>query len=74
LKSEKTAGEVKALRCKAIALQADVANKAEVGKVVKAALSEFGKIDILVNTAGLTAGGGPFARTVRKELGKRYKC
>ena len=61
--AEKTADEVKALGRKAIALKADVANRAEVDEVVKAALAEFGKIDILVNTAGLTAGGGPLAQT-----------
>lgn len=61
--AQKTADEVKALGAKAIALKADVANKAEVDEMVKAALAEFGKIDILVNTAGLTAGGGPFAQT-----------
>ncbi len=58
--AEQTATEVKALRRKAIALKADVANKAEVGEMVKTALKEFGKIDILVNTAGMAAGGGPF--------------
>ena len=68
--AKKTADEVKALGRKAIALKADVANKAEVGDMVKAALAEFGKIDILVNTAGLTAGGGPFAQTKEENWGK----
>jgi len=61
--AQKTADEVKALGVKAIALKADVANKAEVGDMVKKVLADFGKIDILVNTAGLTAGGGPFHET-----------
>lgn len=54
--AQKTADEVKALGKKAIALKADVANGAEVDQMVKAALKEFGRIDILVNTAGLSAG------------------
>jgi len=65
--AQKTAEEVKALGVKVIALKADVANRAEVDDMVKAALAEFGKIDILVNTAGLTAGGGPFIQQ-KKEI------
>jgi len=56
--TEKTASEVKALGHKAIAFKADVANSAEVGEMVKAALKEFGKIDILANVAGLATFGG----------------
>lgn len=55
-----TADAVKALGRKALAFKTDVSKKAEVGETVKAALKEFGKIDILVNTAGLASGGGPF--------------
>ncbi len=59
--AKKTADDVKALGRKAIALKADVVNEDEVDEMVKAALKEFGKIDILINTAGLSAGGGvPF--------------
>lgn len=58
--AKQTADEVRALGRRAIAIKTDVANKAEVGEMVKAALNEFGKIDILVNTAGLASGGGPF--------------
>jgi 3-oxoacyl-[acyl-carrier protein] reductase len=58
--AQQTADEVKSLGRKALAFKTDVAKKAEVGDMVKAALKEFGKIDILVNTAGLASGGGPF--------------
>lgn len=57
--AKKTANEVKATGRKAIALKADVSNQSEVNDMVKAALEEFGKIDILVNTAGGTAAAGP---------------
>ena len=50
--AKQTAASVKALGHKAIALKADVAKSFEVDEMVKAALREFGKIDILVNTAG----------------------
>ena len=56
-----TAAAVKVLGRKAISLKIDVANSAEVVEAVKAALKELGKIDILVNTAGMNAGlGVPF--------------
>ncbi len=59
--AQKTADEVKDLGRKAIAIQADVVNEDEVKKMVDAALLEFSKIDILINTAGLSGGGGvPF--------------
>ena len=59
--AKKTAIAVQALGRKAIAAKVDVANYAEVEEMVKATLKEFGKIDILVNTAGLNAGMGiPF--------------
>ena len=53
-----TAAAVKVLGRKAISLKIDVANSVEVVEAVKAALKEFGKIDILVNTAGMNAGLG----------------
>jgi len=62
-----TADAVKTLGRKASAFKADVSKKAEVVEMVKEALQEFGKIDILVNTAGLASGGGPF-----HEQGEEY--
>jgi len=54
-----TAEDVKKLGCKSIALKADVTNKAEVQKMVKKVIAEYGKIDILFNVAGAILGGGP---------------
>ncbi len=54
-----TAGEVIASGRKSIALKVDVSKQSEVNDVVKASLAEFSRIDILVNTAGGTAGAGP---------------
>jgi len=50
--ARKTADEIEALGCKAIALKADVTRSSEVNDMVKKALEQFGKIDILVNNAG----------------------
>lgn len=62
--AKQTAAAVNALGRKAIALKADVGKSPEVNEMVKAALKEFGNIDILVNTAGWNAGeGAPFMET-----------
>lgn len=58
--AEKTAAEIRKLGRKAIAIKTDVANRAEVKKMVKTALAEFGKIDILVNNAGTSTVLKPF--------------
>jgi NAD(P)-dependent dehydrogenase (short-subunit alcohol dehydrogenase family) len=50
--AKQTADAVKALGRKCIALQVDVTKGADVDAMVKAALKEFGKIDVLVNNAG----------------------
>ncbi len=56
--SEKAAQEVvntiRAMGSKAIAVRADVAQKEEVKKLIRAAMEEFQRIDILVNNAGFT--------------------
>jgi NAD(P)-dependent dehydrogenase (short-subunit alcohol dehydrogenase family) len=59
--AKKTADAVKAQGGKAIALKVNIAKPAEVEEMVKAAVKEYKKIDILVNTAGLIAAlGTPF--------------
>jgi len=55
----KTAAEIKALGKKAFAYKVDVSKQDDVKNCVAAAIKDLGKIDILVNTAGGTAGGGP---------------
>ena len=56
--SQKAADEVvekiKSFGSRAIAIRADVAKKAEVEALTKAAIEEFGRIDVLVNNAGFT--------------------
>jgi 3-oxoacyl-[acyl-carrier protein] reductase len=58
-----TAESVKKLGRRALAVKMDVTKYAEVEAAVQQVLKEFGKIDILVNTAGLNAGMGvPFLK------------
>jgi NAD(P)-dependent dehydrogenase (short-subunit alcohol dehydrogenase family) len=58
--AQKTADAVKAAGRKSIAIKADVTKKAEVQAMVKQALAEFKKIDILANVAGAIFGAVPF--------------
>jgi len=55
--AEEVAGEIKGLGHRAMVIQADVADKAEVDEMVKKVVAEFGKIDILVNNAGMSVVG-----------------
>lgn len=50
--AKQTASEIESLGSKAIAVRADVSNTAEVKAMARAALEQFGRIDILINNAG----------------------
>jgi NAD(P)-dependent dehydrogenase (short-subunit alcohol dehydrogenase family) len=58
--AKQTADEVQAMGRKALAFKADITKRPEIDVVVKKALAEFGKIDILVNCAGRASGVRPF--------------
>lgn len=51
--AEKVAAEVARTGRRARAFEVDVANRAEVDEVVRAAIAVFGRIDVLVNCAGV---------------------
>lgn len=51
--ADKVVSEIKKNGGNAIAVKADVANKAEVESLFNAAKKEFGKLDILINNAGV---------------------
>ncbi|MBE3589170.1 MAG: SDR family oxidoreductase [Thermoanaerobacteraceae bacterium] len=53
---ESTAERLRSLGVKAVAVKCDVSNPADVDTLVESALREFGRIDILVNSAGITWG------------------
>jgi len=68
--AKKTAAEIQALGRKAIAIKSDVSNIAEVDAMVKTALTEFGRIDILINNAGTSTVLKPFIETTKAEFDK----
>lgn len=55
--AEQTAAAVRALGRKAIAVKVDVSRWPEAEAMANSALKEFGRIDILINAAGLSAEG-----------------
>ena len=55
------AEEIEAMGQKAIGVEGDVANKAEVEAIVAAAKEKFGRIDILVNNSAVPSGAGEAA-------------
>ena len=65
--AEKTAADVRAKGRKAIALKMDITKTAEVKEGVEAALKEFGKIDILINNAGVGTQPKPFVDSTEEE-------
>ena len=53
-KAEATADAILARQKKALAVQADVGDLAEIDRMVRQALDRFGQIDVLLNNAGVT--------------------
>ena len=53
---QETVSDIGSAGCEALALKADVSLPADVEKMVRSAISEFGKLDIAVNNAGIITG------------------
>jgi len=53
-KAELLAAEVRSLGRRALALEVDVTKKSQVEEAVRRAVSEFGRIDVLLNCSGIT--------------------
>ena len=77
-----TAEEARALGRHAVALEVDVSNLDDVERMVAQSLEEFGKLDILVNSAGIYGAIGPlvdndpekWVQTVRINLFGSFFC
>jgi NAD(P)-dependent dehydrogenase (short-subunit alcohol dehydrogenase family) len=55
---EETAREVTALGCRALAISTDVTDSQQVNRMVEQTLSQMGKLDVLINNAGIGSGAG----------------
>lgn len=56
-RAKETADQVKTLGGKAIVVHCDVTKAADVDKVIETATNELGGVDIMINNAGVSAGG-----------------
>jgi NAD(P)-dependent dehydrogenase (short-subunit alcohol dehydrogenase family) len=61
------AAEVEGLGRQALAVKVDVADRASVDAMVKAAIERFGRIDILVNNAGTSSPDKPFMQKTKSD-------
>ena len=52
--ARKTADKAAEFQVKTLALQADVGNVKDIDRMVEAAVAEFGRLDVIVNNAGVT--------------------
>ncbi len=59
-KLDQLVSEIKGLRRQAIWVQADVSIRAQVDQAVARAIETFGRIDALINNAGIATDNGPF--------------
>jgi NAD(P)-dependent dehydrogenase (short-subunit alcohol dehydrogenase family) len=65
--ARKTAAEVEASRRKSLAVKVDVRNRDDVDDMIKKWLAEFGRIDILINNAGVSSRWKPFVEMTRED-------
>jgi NAD(P)-dependent dehydrogenase (short-subunit alcohol dehydrogenase family) len=62
-----TAAEIKTLGTRAFAVVCDVSDENAIGKLVAATLGEFGRIDVLVNNAGIIGPTAPVTEVKRED-------
>lgn len=65
--AEETAGLVRGIGRQALAVKVDVADRASVDAMVRAAIERFGRIDILVNNAGASSQDKPFLQKTKSD-------
>src|SRR5512136_54236 len=68
--AQQTASEVEKSGGRALALRADVTNRAEVDNMVRQVAEVFGRIDILVNNAGASSRERPFMEMTKADWDK----
>lgn len=65
--ARQTAAEVEALGRRALAVKVDVRNRNEVDDMVRKGLEKFGRIDILINNAGVSSKWKPFVEMNKED-------
>jgi len=73
LNAEKVADEVRALGCRVLAMKTDVTSSADVKMMVDRTREVLGKIDVLVNNAGMAAPPGmPFTNNTEEDWDRAF--
>jgi 3-oxoacyl-[acyl-carrier protein] reductase len=68
--AKQTATEIEKAGGRALAVHADVTNRAEVDAMIRTVADAFGRIDILVNNAGASSKEQPFMKMTREDWDK----
>lgn len=71
-RANEVAAQIEALGRKALAVQADVAAEAEIVRLFQAVDSRFGRLDALVNNAGIVGGASPVAEIQTANLDRLW--
>lgn len=69
---EAVAGEIQASGGRALAHQADIADESLVEKMVATTLTEFGRVDILVNNSGIMGPTAPAVKVSREDWDRTF--
>ncbi len=66
--AQKTVKEIEAIGRRAIAVQADVAQESQIAAMIKTALEQMGRLDILICNAGIASRGNTVRETTTDEM------
>jgi 3-oxoacyl-[acyl-carrier protein] reductase len=70
--AEEVAGRIAAAGGSAVAVAADVTRDADTGRMVEAATARFGRLDVLVNNAGVTHANQPLTDVTEADFDRVY--
>lgn len=65
---DEAVAELEALGGEAIGVRCDVTDAEDVGRLVRAAVDHFGRIDVFVNNAGIAVGSVPMVEVTERDL------
>ena len=70
--ADELAAEIREQGCRAVTIQADVGNEADVLRMFETVDERFGRIDVLVNNAGISGGYGPLDTVTAEMLARLW--
>ncbi|MDP3741704.1 MAG: 3-oxoacyl-ACP reductase family protein [Candidatus Micrarchaeota archaeon] len=71
--AEKTLAEVKAFGVEAISIQCDVSNPTDVNRMFEETVKKFGRVDVLVNNAGIFHAADSLEKITLEDWDKNFK-